>query len=224
VIDEGWTRWLLENFGFAPQTLRNGEIQAGKLRDRFDAIILPDSGSETILNGFAAGTLPGEYVGGLGITGSASLREFVQAGGVLVAFNNASIFAIEQLGLPVTNVLAGLKEDQFYCSGSLLQLDLKDMTNPAVWGLPREPIVMFELGPAFDTKEGFRGKVLATYPKERDPLASGYLLHPEKIQGKIAALEVQYGEGRVYLFGFRPQWRGQSHGAYKFIFNAIYSF
>ena len=51
---------------------------------------------------------------------------------------------------------------------------------------------------------------------------SGYLLHPERIEGKAAALEVQYGKGRVYLLGFRPQWRGQAHGTYKFFFNAIY--
>jgi hypothetical protein len=47
-------------------------------------------------------------------------------------------------------------------------------------------------------------------------------LHPERIEGKAAALEVQYGKGRVYLLGFRPQWRGQSHGTYRFFFNAIY--
>ena len=88
--------------------------------------------------------------------------------------------------------------------------------------MPREPIVMFERGPAFETKSGFRGTMLAAYPNDRNPLASGYLLHPERIQGKAAALEVFYGDGRVYLFGFRPQWRGQSHGTYKFIFNAIY--
>jgi len=223
VIDEGWTRWILENFDFAPQALRNGDIQAGRLRDRFDCIILPDSGNEEIMNGFGSGTISGEYVGGLGGSGAAALREFVQAGGTLVAFNDASLFAIAQFGLPVTNVVGDLKEDQFYCSGSLLQVELNDVNHPAVWGLPRDPIVMFELGPAFETKEGFRGNVLASYPKERNPLASGYLLHPERIQGKAAALEVHYGDGRVYLFGFRPQWRGQSHGTYKFIFNAIYS-
>src|SRR6202171_5013753 len=81
---------------------------------------------------------------------------------------------------------------------------------------------MCERGPAFEPRSGSRGAILASYPKERNPLASGYLLHPERIQGKAAALEVFYGDGRGYLFGFRPQWRGQSHGTYKLVFNAIY--
>jgi hypothetical protein len=221
-IDEGWTRWILENYGFAPITLRNGDIQAGHLRDRLDAIILPDAGTKQMMEGFAPGTISGEYAGGLGDTGVEALRTFVRGGGTLIAFNNASLMAISSLGLPVQNVLDGLNDDQFYCSGSLLRVELKDMNQPAVWGMPREPIVMFERGPAFETKSGFRGTILASYAKERNPLASGYLLHPERLEGKAAAVEVFEGEGRVYLFGFRPQWRGQSHGTYKLIFNAIY--
>ena len=54
---------------------------------------------------------------------------------------------------------------------------------------------------------------------------SGYLLHPENdCNGKAAALDVAYGSGHVVLLGFRPQWRGQSHGAYKWMFNALYYF
>jgi hypothetical protein len=221
-IDEGWTRWILENYSFAPVTLRNGDIQAGHLSERLDAIIFPDASPRTIIDGFAPGSIPGEYAGGVGEAGMEALRAFVRDGGTLIAFNNASLFAIDALSLPVTNVLAGLNNDQFYCSGSLLRVQLSDTNHPALWGMPNEPIVMFERGPAFDTKSGFRGTVLATYSRERNPLASGYLLHPEVIQGKSAALEVFYGSGRVYLFGFRPQWRGQSHGTYKLVFNAIY--
>jgi hypothetical protein len=221
-IDEGWTRWILENYGFAPVTLRNGDIQAGHLRERLDAIILPDAGTKQIMDGFAPGTISGEYAGGIGETGVDALRTFVRGGGTLIAFNNASLMAIGGLGLPVQNVLDGLNDDQFYCSGSLLRVELRDMSHPAAWGMPREPIVMFERGPAFEAKSGFRGVILAAYSKERNPLASGYLLHPERIQGKAAAVEVFEGEGRVYLFGFRPQWRGQSHGTYKLVFNAIY--
>jgi hypothetical protein len=221
-IDEGWTRWILEGFKFDPVTLRNGDIQAGNLREKFDAILIPDASAETILNGFGPGSIPGEYVGGIGEFGVMALREFVLAGGTLITFNHASLFAIEQLGLPVKNVLAGLKDEEFFCSGCLLRIEVQDMTHSAVWGLPHDPIVMFERGPAFEGKEGFKGRILAAYPKDQNPLMSGYLLHPERIQGKAAALEVQYGKGRVYLFGFRPQWRGQSHGTYKFFFNAIY--
>ena len=221
-IDEGWTRWILENYGFAPVTLRNGDIQAGSLRDHFDAIILPDQKPETIRSGFGPGTVPGMYTGGLGVGGTAALREFVEAGGTLITFNEASLFAIDDLGLPVKNSLAGLKDEEFFCSGCLLRVELQDSGASAVWGLPHDPIVMFERGPAFETKDGFRGRILAAYPKEQSPLMSGYLLHPERIQGKAAAVEVQYGKGRVYLLGFRPQWRGQAHGTYKFFFNAIY--
>src|ERR1041384_1908394 len=221
-IDEGWTRWILENYGFAPVTLRNGDIQAGHLNERFDSIVIPDMSSRTILEGFAPGSISGEYVGGLGEPGVEALREFVRRGGTLITFNNASLMAIEALGLPVTNVLADLKNYQFFCAGSLLHVELRDLNHPGLLGMPREPIVMFERGPAFEPKSGFQGVMLATYPKDRNPLASGFLLHPERIQGKAAEVEVFYGSGRVYLFGFRPQWRGQSHGTYKLIFNAIY--
>jgi len=221
-IDEGWTRWILEQFKFDAVTLRNGDIQAGNLRDKFDAIVLPDSNPDTILNGFGPGSVPGEYVGGIGEFGVMALREFVLAGGTLITFNNASLFAIDQLGLPVKNVLAGLKDEEFFCSGCLLRVEVPDMTHSAAAGLPHDPIVMFERGPAFEAKEGLHGRVLAAYPKDESPLMSGYLLHPERIQGKAAALEVQYSKGRVYLLGFRPQWRGQSHGTYKFFFNAFY--
>jgi Zinc carboxypeptidase len=221
-IDEGWTRWILENFKFDPVTLRNGEIQAGNLRDKFDAILLPDGSPDAILNGFGPGTVPGEYVGGLGEFGVMALRDFVLSGGTLITFNEASLFAIDQLGLPVKNVLAGLKDEDFFCSGCLLRVEIQDPAHSATWGLPHDPIVMFERGPAFEPKDGFHGRILAAYPKDQSPLMSGYLLHPERIQGKAAALEVQYGKGRVYLLGFRPQWRGQSHGTYKFFFNAFY--
>jgi hypothetical protein len=221
-IDEGWTRWILLQYGFAPVTVRNGDLQAGHLLDQFDTIILPDAAQKGIADGFAPGTVPGVYSGGIGDSGADALREFVKGGGTLIAFNNASLYAINVLSLPVTNILTALTNDQFYCSGSLLRVERKTEPHPALWGLPAEPIIMFESGPVFETKPNFRGTVLATYSKDRNPLASGYLLHPEVIQGKVAALEAYYGSGRVYLFGFRPQWRAQSHGGYKFVFNAIY--
>jgi hypothetical protein len=81
---------------------------------------------------------------------------------------------------------------------------------------------MFERNVAFDTRPSFRGKILAAYPKDRNPLRSGYLLGPEHLEGKAAALDVNFGSGHIVMIGFRTQWRGQSHGTYKLLFNAVY--
>ena len=80
-IDEGWTRWLLEQFGFAYKTLRNADVQAGNLRARFDAIVFADEAPDAIENGYGAGRMPPEFTGGLGAKGAEALREFAAAGG-----------------------------------------------------------------------------------------------------------------------------------------------
>ena len=223
-IDEGWTRWILEKYGFAPESLYNAGVKAGNLRARFDTIIVPDMSKIQLTNGFKPGLVPSEYAGGLDTDGIAALREFVRQGGTLVAFNQTSSSVIDLFGLPVTNILDGVKSDEFFCSGALLRIELKDSSRPSLYGLPADPIVMFERGPAFAPKPGFTGAILAIYPAGINPLQSGVLLHPEKIEGQAAAVEVSYGKGHIFLYGFKPQWRAQSHGAYKFFMNTLYRY
>ncbi|HTX37519.1 MAG TPA: M14 metallopeptidase family protein [Bryobacteraceae bacterium] len=221
-IDEGWTRWILEQFHFPYTRLHNSDIQTGHLRDHYDTIIFAEAAARQIMDGMAAGTVPGQYAGGIGETGADALREFVTQGGTLVALGNASLFAIEQFNLPVTNAVAGLSSSQFFCSGSLLRVELQNPNHPVNAGLPEAPAIMFERNPVFDTRPNFRGRVLASYPRNRNPLLSGFLLGADRIEGKAAALDADYGQGHIILLGFRPQWRGQSHGTYKFLFNALY--
>jgi hypothetical protein len=221
-IDAGWTRWILEQFHFPFTVLHNPDVLGGHLRDRFDTIVFAEMATRQIMDGMRAGTVPGQYAGGIGEPGAEELRAFVTAGGTLVALGNAAAFAIEQFNLPVTNVLAGLGQTQFFCSGALLRVEIKEPNHPVVAGLPAAPAVMFERNEVFDTRPTFRGKVLATYLKDRSPLVSGFLLGAAVIEGKAAALDANYGSGHVILLGFRPQWRGQSHGTYKFLFNALY--
>ena len=222
-IDEGWTRWILEQYKFPFKNLENSDVIDGHLNDHYDVIVIPDMGERQILDGQRAGTIPPRYAGGIGEDGAQALRDFVNDGGTLVAFNNASMFAINQFKLPVANALAGASANQFFCSGCLVTVHIEDEKNPLTAGLAPDTIVMFERGPAFDTRPDFKGKVLARYPRERSPLASGYLAGPDRIEGKAAAVEADYGKGRVVLIGFKPQWRAQSHAAYKFFFNAFYS-
>jgi len=222
-IDEGWTRWILDQYQFPFTSLYNADVRAGHLREHYDTIVITDQGERSILDGNRPGTIPERYTGGIGEEGAQELRDFVRGGGTLVTFNNASLFAINQFNLPVTNALTGPQAASFFCSGCLLTVHLEDAANPLTAGIAPDTIVMFERGPAFDTKTDFKGKVLARYPRERSPLASGYLAGAAVIQGKIAALDAEYGKGHVLLLGFKPQWRGQSHAAYKFFFNAFYN-
>jgi hypothetical protein len=221
-IDAGWTRWILEQFHFPFIVLHNPDVLNGHLRDRFDTIVIAEMATRQIMDGMRPGTVPGQYAGGIGEPGAEELRAFVTAGGTLVALGNAAAFAIEQFNLPITNVLAGIGQTQFFCSGALLRVEIKEPNHPVVAGLPAAPAVMFERNQVFDTRPTFRGKVLAAYIKDRSPLVSGFLLGAPLIEGKAAALDANYGGGHVILLGFRPQWRGQSHGTYKFLFNALY--
>ncbi len=221
-IDEGWTRWILEQFRFPFTILHNADIQDGHLREHYDVIVFAEMPSRQIMDGMAPGSVPGQYAGGIGEPGAQALRDFAEAGGTVVTLGNATLFAIEQFHLPVTNVVGSLPPNQFFCSGALLRAEIKEPGHPVVAGLPAEPALMFERNPVFDTKPGFRGKVLAAYIKDRNPLLSGFLLGADRIEGKAAAIDADYGKGHIILLGFRPQWRGQSHGTYKFLFNALY--
>jgi zinc carboxypeptidase len=223
-IDEGWTRWILENYGFSPQSIYNADARSADLGGRYDVIILPDMSSHQLTDGFGVGVVPGQYAGGIGDEGLENLREFTRRGGTLIAFNRTAGALIPLMSLPVENVLEGLKSDKFFCSGALLRVETEHAELPVNFGVSDAPVVMFQNGPAFQTLAGFRGAVLARYPKETNPLESGLLLHPEAIEGKAAAVEVAYGKGRILLFGFKPQFRGQSHATYKYLFNELYAF
>jgi hypothetical protein len=226
-MDEGWTRWIMEaQVEDAPafRTVQDAEVRAGNLRANYDAILIPDQSPRAILEGHRKGTMPDEFTGGLGKEGVKALREFVERGGTLVTFNEASRFAVEQFDLPVRDVTAGLKRTEFYAPGSILRIQL-DAAHPLAKGMPRESVAWVEDSPAFEVEGGTaaraRVKVVARYPEAGDPLLSGWLLGGERLRGKAALVEVGVGEGRVVLFGFRPQYRAQSLATYPLIFNAL---
>ena len=221
-IDEGWTRWILENYHYSFKSIYNADMRSSGLRSRYDVIILPDMTSNQLMNGFHTGAVPGQYAGGIEQQGLDNLREFVRAGGTLIAFNRAASSLIPLMSLPVRNVLQGLPNDKFYCAGSLLRVEREHPDMPVNFGVPSAPVVMFEGGPAFETLPGFKGVVLAKYAKDSDPLESGMILHSEVLHDKDAALELAYGQGRILLYGFKPQQRAQAHGTYRYLFNALY--
>ncbi|MDQ3062085.1 MAG: hypothetical protein M3R14_04380, partial [Acidobacteriota bacterium] len=230
-MDEGWTRWVLEDnddppLCFSIANTNDSEILKGNIFPNLDTIIFPDQSPNQILNGYAKGAMPDEYTGGIGAEGVANLRKFVEAGGTLVFLNRASNFAIEQFNLPVKDVTIGLNKKDFYIPGSILRTEL-DTAHPIAKGMPKESIAWFEDSPAFEIQTDPLAltnnfKIIARYPSNpKDILLSGWALGAEKLAGKAALVEFTIGKGKIVLFGFRPQYRGQSLATFPLLFNAI---
>jgi len=215
--EEGWTRYVLDEYGFEYESLVDGETREGGLAERFDAIVMAHQQVWHIHRGHRESYYAPRYSGGLGEKGAENLREFVEQGGTLITWDGSARYAIRHLGLPVRNVLADMKRADFYCPGSLLAV-LVDTGHPLSYGMPSLAAVMFYDSPAFDIRSG---RVVAKYPL-RNPLFSGMLVGPEKLYNRTALATVPLGEGEVVLFGFRPNFRAQARGTYKLLFNALY--
>ena len=236
-MDEGWTRWLLESYAFAADTLHDADMRQADL-SQYDAIVLPHQSADGIRAGHTTGMMPKEYTGGLGLEGALALERYVKAGGTLVALDGASDFVINQFGLPVENVVTGVSSQEFFIPGSLIRIDV-DTSHALAYGMEPQATASFVQSRAFKAArlsgKGEGGainlpaapkppvEVIATYASE-DPLQSGWALGAEDhIGGDAALMRVGVGRGSVVLFGFRPQFRGQPRGTYKLLFNALHA-
>jgi hypothetical protein len=240
-MDGGWTQWLLDYYRVPYQPLKNEEVRGGKLRQRYDAIVIASQSLNAILHGYQAGlpTLSGggvseamaakslqrpEYTGGIGVEGVVALREFVEQGGTLLTFGQATELPVEMFPLPVANAVS---RNTFRAPGAVLRVKV-DAANPLAAGMPAETYAFVDGGIAFESRslKGAKSprtevRTLVSYA-EKDLLASGWMTGENAVKGKDAVTEVLLGEGRVLLFGIRPQFRGQTFGAFKLVLNALY--
>jgi len=232
-IDEGWTRWLLEQYEFPYATLVDRDVRAGDLRRSFDVIILPRQSPAAIVRGHEpsasarhdgpSNPVPPEYQGGIGESGVEALKRFVHDGGTLVTLDAASDLPLERFGgvfERIRDVTRGLDRSVFYCPGSVVRITV-DINQPVAWGMARESAAYFEASRAFDTADP-TVRSIAQYAPADVVLMSGWLLGADRIATRHALLDAPYGAGRVVLFAFPPQFRAQPHATFKLLFNALY--
>ncbi|HUP23390.1 MAG TPA: M14 family metallopeptidase [Thermoanaerobaculia bacterium] len=235
-MDEGWTRWVLDQFELPYQQVFDADLRAGSLRDRLDVLVLPDARWESMLHGQHRDLAPAEYTGGMTPSGVFHLYEFTRSGGTLVALDTAAELPLTIFALPVRDVTARLERSDFFVPGTLLRL-LVDPAHPLAYGMPEEATGFFAHSPAFQLGreatrlERHRGieptppatvTKAASWAEESDLLRSGWVLGGSHIAGKAAVVEAEVGDGRVVLLGLRAQHRGQPHGTFKLLFNALY--
>jgi hypothetical protein len=231
-IDEGWTRWLLESYGFSAKPLHPQDVRTS-LAGNYDAFIIADIDKDTIATGRRGRgeeggmrydqEFPPEYRGGLEKAGADALRAFVEGGGTLIAFDNGCDYVIQEFNIPVRNALA--RATDFSVPGSLVRINVKT-DHPVTQGMPAQTAAFIDRPIAFETTAPgaeMQRWVLASYPDDpHDVLLSGWISGEERLTRKAAAVAMTYGKGKIVLFGFRPQHRGQSHATFPMIFNALY--
>jgi hypothetical protein len=229
-MDEGWTRWLLENYGIPVKGLSAQDVQKGI--SGYDAVILPDVHKDVLASGRRRDAamryeeeMPPEYRGALDKGGAEALKKFVDGGGTLIAFGDACEYVIEEFNVPVRNALAGLKAEDYSNPGSLVRLNIR-AGHPVTEGMPAQTAAFLDSAMAFDTTApgpNMQRWVLATYPEHaEDVLLSGWIDGQERLTRKAAAVAMTYGKGKIVLLGFRPQHRGQTHATFPLVFNALW--
>ena len=225
-MDEGWTRLVLEDFDFAFVSLTNQDVREENLNGRFDVIIIPSEIPLTrLVVGDTSATTPPEFRGGMGEEGIDNLKAFTRAGGTLVTFERADEVVIEHFGVPVRDVLSEAREPEFFLPTSLLKVEL-DTEHPLSMGSPESVAAKWGGGRAYEPTGfgGEAGRIQAVGRWAENPdevLMSGLLVGAELMSGKAAILDVEYGSGRILMYGFRVQHRGQTHGTFKLLFNAL---
>jgi len=215
-MDEGWTRWVLEQFEFPYQSVYDKDIREGDLLKKYDVLVLPDIREISIIEGLSESSAPLEYTGGIGDVGANNIRQFIRNGGCLITLNSSSDFAVNRLYLGVKNVVQGISRKEFFIPGSILKV-LNNQAHPIAYGYCRDTHVFFRRSPVFSVNEGVS---VARYLAKS--FQSGWINGEELLVNRSAIVDVPYGKGRVILLGFPALYRGQAHGTFRYFFNAIF--
>ncbi|MFW6129289.1 MAG: M14 family zinc carboxypeptidase [Candidatus Aminicenantaceae bacterium] len=216
-MDEGWLRWVLEQYEFPFRSVCNEDIKSGNLNQDIDVMIIPDMRERTIMKGISVNRIPSEYAGGIGENGLSNLKLFVKKGGTLIALNSASSFLIEQFDLDINDPVKDLGRNKFFIPGSILRIHI-DNNHPIAFGYKSQGAVMFRRSPGFEVK---KGNSVVQYPPE-DLLLSGWIDGEDHLSGKSGIVDIPYDSGKLILLGFPVHYRGQAHATFRFLFNSIY--
>jgi hypothetical protein len=244
-MTSGWTRWILEQFGFPFERTFPPRVDAGNLNVRYDVLIfpngvLPDPNRPSrfrrddlpaAADDSIEASLPPEYRNQRGrVTAEktlAAVRQFVEGGGVAIAIGSSASALASALELPISDHLVAdgepLPRTKFFVPGSILRAEV-DTTHPLAAGIGSAVDVFFDNSPVFalGPDAAARGVSRVAGYQGKAPLRSGWAWGQEALDGGAAVVAASLGKGKVFLFGPEILQRGQSHGTFPFLFNAIY--
>ncbi len=235
-MPSGWMRMLLEDFEFDfdvlfPPQLDNSDLGA------YDVLLFEDGAMpEEDGGGFRRGgqldpmSIPTQYrdrLGSVTLDGTVPrILDFARQGGAVIGIGSSANLALHA-GLPVTDHMVKngqpLSREEYFIPGSLLDMKIEH-TTPLTQGMPDYAPVMFSRSPTFTLGAGAEAQGVRRigWYDSATPLRSGWAWGQEYLKDGVAAIEADYGQGKLFLFGPELTFRSQPHGMFPLIFNGIY--
>ncbi len=172
----GWVRYVLDREKIPYAYIRDEDIRAGRLHERYDVIVFPHNylGLQDQIQGIDKkwGPMPyaktrefpslgvpdasGDITGGIGWGGMAHLEEYLADGGLLITLGNGSTLPLE--GGLVRDVY---RRGSVYTPGSELRAKFARPGHPLAYGYPETTSVFRGMLPVYDiARPARRGVIL----------------------------------------------------------------
>ncbi len=238
-MPSGWTRMILEDFEFDFDVLYPPDFDSADLNE-YDVLVFEDGAipAATGVGGGRGGrgggpdpaTIPEEFRGRIGqMTIDQTvprILDYVRGGGAAVTIGTSTSLATHA-GLPISNHLVEngvpLSREKYFTPGSVLDMKVEHVS-PLTHGFGERANVLFSHSPTFRLSAGAdpqRIRTIGWYNTE-EPLRSGWAWGEQYLVGGVGAIEADYGEGKLFIFGPKITFRAQPHGTFGFLFNGIY--
>ena len=233
-MPSGWTRMILEDFEFDFDVLYPPDFDNADLNE-YDVLVFEDGAIPATTGGGRGGgpdpaTIPEEFRGRIGqVTIDQTvprILDYVRDGGAAVTIGTSTSLATHA-GLPISNHLVEngvpLSREKYFTPGSVLDMKVEHVS-PLTHGFGERANVLFSHSPTFRlsaSADPQRIRTVGWYNTE-EPLRSGWAWGEQYLVGGVGAIEADYGEGKLFIFGPKITFRAQPHGTFGFLFNSIY--
>lgn len=178
--DEGWTRYTFDQRGIPYTSIDKDDLKAGGLKAKFDVIIIPRTRGDAaeFIHGVDKkfGPMPytktpefpshgtpdatNDMTGGPGFEGINQLKMFVDAGGLLITFDNSSkIIADAGITLEFDEV----NSSALFHPGSVVNVKSRKPSHPVLYGFPENFHVFRGIGPLLQVSKYDRDMMLIQY-------------------------------------------------------------
>jgi ferredoxin-fold anticodon binding domain-containing protein len=240
-MDAGWTRYVFDTYNIPFKVLRPDDLADEKLIKNYQVIIFPNQNADLLTTGkrkrdedYWPMNLPPQFAKGMGTKGKNNLLKFIDNGGKVLSWGQSVDLFLgmltielekdkkEEFSLPVSDVSSTISKNGLEAIGCHVKVNSLQ-SSTLTYGMPSAFPIFFTGSPVFETSIPYFDtdrRVILTYP-EGDPKLSGYMKNGELLENKAAMVWVKKNKGQLFLFGFNPQFRGQTSGAFKLIFNAL---